>query len=147
MHGEELNADIINDLLVLLTQFTLQRRNVLTRNLRRMNDPSFVPCDLAVEDFSDILNAAITEYVVNHRLLLRDTEAIHFGPQATVRLEPLPDHHGQQLRTQCKADYIQYQLDKLAENALNERLALKLLSIKQNRGLPVDDCVSFKKLA
>ena len=60
VHVEELSADILSDLLILLTQFTLQRRQVLTRNLRRMNDPSFVPCDLAVEDFSDILNAAIS---------------------------------------------------------------------------------------
>ena len=138
MRLAEANTDIISELLVLLTQFTLTRRRVLSQNLRHQNKPGFAPCDLSVDAFSDILNEAITHYILNNRLVLRDTDHIHFGPNNTVKLDAVPDPEANELLKRDKAAYVQYQLGKLSENALNEKVTLKLLHFKQKQAMVSD---------
>ena len=130
----ERETDFISDLLSLLKEFTTTRRRILMQNIRRVHQNDHIPCDLAVKDFSNILNEAITEYLLNQRLILRDTDAIHFGPCATVDLTPVRDDKAKQLLMQSKADYIGYQCQRLTENSMNEKMACKLMQLRQGYG-------------
>lgn len=131
MQLTELNTDIISELLLLLTQFTRFRHRILKQNLQCVRAPRFLPKDLKADEFSEILNHAITEYIQNQRLILRDTETMSFGPNATVMFKPVPDPEARKLLKKNKTDYVQFQNKKIQENTLNERIAKKLLCMKR----------------
>ena len=131
MQLTELNTDIISELLLLLTQFTQIRHRILKQNIQCAGTQKYLPKDLRADEFSEILNHAITEYILNQRLILRDTDTISFGPNATVRFTPVPDPEARTLLNQNKTDYVQFQNRKIKENSLNEIIAKKLLGIKR----------------
>ena len=84
-------TDNVSELLAEIVVFTQARRNILTQNIRDLDEPGFVPKDLAVEEFSHLLNHAIAEHIQNERLVLRDTANIKFGPNGSLRLKPVVD--------------------------------------------------------
>ena len=131
MQLTELKTDIISELLLLLTQFTQIRHRILKQNIHCVGTQKYLPKDLKADEFSEILNHAITEYILNQRLILRDTETISFGPNATVMFTPVPDPEARKLLKQNKTDYVEFQNKKIRENTLNERIAKKLLGIKR----------------
>lgn len=132
MQLTEFNIDIITELLTLLTQFTQTRHRILTQNIQCAGTHNFIPKDLRADEFSETLNIAITEYILNQRLILRDTETISFGPNTTAMFTPVPDPDAKILLDHSKSGYVQFQNKKIKENALNEKIALKLLGIKRN---------------
>lgn len=136
MHLDASQTDHINELLALLVAFTKTRCQVLVNNLRRMDVPGFSPQDLAIEAFSKTIDRAISEHLLNNRIVLCDTDAIHFGPNLSLELDPVPDPQADRLLQQDRQGYIEYQTKKLLENALHEKLSLKLLQAKQQ--LPED---------
>jgi hypothetical protein len=97
-----------------------------------MDTQEYIPKDLRADEFSEILNEAITEYVLNQRLILRDAETISFGPNATATFTPVPDPEARILLHSSKAAYLQLQNKKIRENTLNEKIAMKLLGVKRD---------------
>jgi flagellar basal body rod protein FlgB len=107
------------------------------QNIINVQDPGFIPKELEVDEFSDVLNNAIDEHVRNNRLVLRDTENIKFGTSGGIELKPIVDEHGIKLLEEDKEEYIERQINKLWENALNQKLAAELLRQKQGT-IPID---------
>ena len=123
MKPPSLVTDNIAELLVKILEFTQTRQKVLTRNINNLRSPGFVPCDLDVDEFSELLRA--------HRLLLRDTENIKFGPSGAFQVEPVPDDHAKKLLEHNPDQYIELQINKLMQNSINQKIATELLKQKQ----------------
>jgi hypothetical protein len=80
------------------------------------------------------MDYAISEYLVHQRILLVDTDTIRFGPNMTLELESRPDLQAHALLQHDRQAYVQYQTQRLLENGLNEKVALRLLETKQPLG-------------
>ena len=132
MQLTELNTDIISELLMLLTKFTRIRHRILRQNIQCAGARKYRPKDLRADEFSETLNHAITEYILNQRLILRDTDTISFGPNSTAMFTPVPDPEAGRLLKLNKIDYVQFQNRKIKENTINEKIAKKLLGIKRD---------------
>jgi len=131
MQLEAPEANHISELLAMLVAFTKTRRQVLANNIIKMDVSGFSPQDLATDDFSRTMNNAISEYLAHQRILLIDTDTIRFGPNMSLELEAVPDGQAHALLQHDRQAYVEYQTERLVENALNEKVALKLLETKQ----------------
>ncbi len=131
MQLEAPETNHIGELLAMLVAFTKVRRQVLANNLRDMDRVGFSPQDLAIGEFSETMNCAISEYLEHQRIVLFDTDSIHFGPNMALELESVPDPQACELLQCDRKGYVEYQTGRLMENALNEKVALKLLVAKQ----------------
>ncbi len=128
-------TDNITDLLVKIIEFTQARQKVLTRNINNIHDCQFVPEDLAVDEFSGLMNGAINEHIRNHRLVLCDTENIKFGAGGNFKVKPMPDKRAKEVLEKDANEYLELQVNKLLENSLNQRVAAELLRQKQETTL------------
>ncbi len=124
-------TDNITELLVKIIEFTQTRQKILTENINDIHNPGFVPKDLAVGEFSDLLNNAINEHIQNQRLVLCDTESIKFGVSGSFEVKPVTDEYAKELLEEDRNEYIELQINKLLENSLNQRVAAELLRQKQ----------------
>ena len=124
-------TDNVAEVLVKIIEFTQARQKVLTRNINSVHCPGFIPEDLAVQEFSSLMNNAVSEHIQNRRLLLCDSENIKFGPAGSFQVKPVPDKHAKRLLKEDSEEYIELQINKLLENRLNQRIAAELLSQKQ----------------
>jgi flagellar basal body rod protein FlgB len=124
-------TDNITELLVKIIEFTQTRQRVLTRNINNIHSPGFIPKDLAVDDFCNLLSNAINEHITNRRLVLCDTENIKFGISGGFEVKPVTDKYAKQLLEENQDEYIELQINKLLENSLNQRIAAELLRQKQ----------------
>jgi len=127
MNLQAMITDNISELLVKIIEFTQNRQKILTCNINRMHHCDFVPMDLAVDEFSDLLNTAIAEHMRNRRLVLCDTENIKFGIGGELEVKPVIDREAFELFEDCQDEYIEDQINRLLENALNQRVAAELL--------------------
>jgi flagellar basal body rod protein FlgB len=130
-------TDNITEILIKIVKFTQTRQKILIQNIINVQNPGFVPKELEVNEFSDVLNNAIDEHVQNQRLVLRDTENIKFGASGSIELNPVIDEHGIKLLEENRDEYIERQINKLWENSLNQKLAAELLRQKQGT-IPID---------
>jgi len=130
-------TDNITEILIKIVKFTQTRQKILIQNIINAQNPGFVPKELEVNEFSDVLNNAIDEHVQNQRLVLRDTENIKFGTSGSIELNPVIDEHGIKLLEENRDEYIERQINKLWENSLNQKLAAELLRQKQGT-IPID---------
>ena len=124
-------TDNITELLTKIVVFTKMRQKILIRNINNVDNPDFVPMDLAIKEFSLLLNVAIDEYSRSRRLLLKDSENIKFGKSGSFEVTAAVDKYAQKLFTENRNEYIEAQLNKLMENSLNQRIASELLKQKQ----------------
>ncbi len=131
MNLASLITDNITELLVKIIEFTQTRHKILTENITNIHSPGFVPEDLVVDEFSDLLSSAIDEHIANRRLVLRDTENIKFGISGSFEVKPVVDKYAKELLEENRDEYIELQINKLLENALNQRVAAELLRQKQ----------------
>ena len=131
MNLASLITDNITELLVKIIEFTQTRHKILTENITNIHSPGFVPEDLVVDEFSDLLSSAIDEHIANRRLVLRDTENIKFGISGSFEVKPVVDKYAKELLEENREEYIELQINKLLENALNQRVAAELLRRKQ----------------
>ena len=142
MNLMSLITDNISEILIKIVKFTQTRQKILIQNIINFKNPGFVPKELEVNEFSDVLNNAIDEHVRNRRLVLHDTENIKFGVSGSLELKPIVDEHGIKLLEENRDEYILRQIHKLWENSLNQKLAAELLRQKQgtipNRSLTID---------
>jgi len=137
MNLMSLLTDNITEILIKIVKFTQTRQKILIKNIINVQNPGFIPKELEVDEFSDVLNHAIDEHVQNRRLVLRDTENIKFGTSGSIELKPIIDEHGIKLLEDNKEEYIERQINKLWENSLNQKLAAELLRQKQGT-IPID---------
>jgi flagellar basal body rod protein FlgB len=127
MNAQVLIMDNITELLVKIISFTKTLRKVLTDNINNMHNAGFVPRDLPVNEFSQLLDYAIDEHTQNHRLVLYDTENIKFGKGGNFKVRSMIDKYAKNLLDKNPAEYLALQINKLLENALNQKVAEKLI--------------------
>jgi len=131
MKLSSLITDSITELLVKIIEFTQTRQKLLARNISNSHSPSFTPQDLAIDEFSELLNRAIHEYIRRQRLVLCDTENIKFGISGSFQVKPVVDRFAKELLEKSRDEYLELQINKLLENSLNQRIAVELLRQKQ----------------
>ncbi len=131
MNLTSLITDNVTEILVKIIEFTRTRQKILTQNITNVNNAGFVPKELAVNEFSGLLNNALNEHIRNQRLLLRDTENIKFGVKGSFEVKPMVDEHSKELFEENRDEYLELQITKLLENSLNQRVAAELLRQKQ----------------
>lgn len=131
MNLTSLITDNITELLVKIIEFTQSRQKILTQNINNIHRPGFVPKDLAVDEFSGLLNNAINEHTRSRRLLFCDTKNIKFGAAGRLETQPTIDKYAKELLEKNRNEYIELQINKLLENSLNQRVAAELLRQKQ----------------
>jgi flagellar basal body rod protein FlgB len=137
MNLMSLLTDNISEILIKIVKFTQTRQKILIQNIINVQNPGFIPRELEVDEFSDLINNAIDEHIRNQRLVLRDTENIKFGASGNIELKPIIDEHGIKLLEEDRNEYIERQINKLWENSLNQKVAAELL--RQKRGtIPID---------
>ena len=131
MNLASLISDNINEILVKIIKFTKTRRKILIQNITNVHNPGFVPKDLAVNEFSDLLNNAIDEHLQHQRLVLLDTENIKFGDNGNFEVRHVIDEQSKELFEENQDEYFELQINKLWENSLNQKVAAELLKQKQ----------------
>ena len=131
MNLASLITDNIAELLVKIVEFTQTRQKILSRNINNVHSFGFVPKDLEVDEFSELLSEAIDEHIRNRRLVLRDTENIKFGISGSFEAKPVVDEYAKELLEESRDEYLELQISKLLENSLNQRVAAELLRQKQ----------------
>ncbi|MDD5326391.1 MAG: hypothetical protein PHY02_01090 [Phycisphaerae bacterium] len=124
-------TDNISELLVKIIEFTRSRQKILTLNINNINSPGFVPKDLVVEEFCSLMNNALSEHIQSRRLLFRDTRNIKFGASGKLDIQPTVDSYAEKLLKENRNEYLEFQINKLSENSLNQRVATVLLRQKQ----------------
>ena len=134
MNLTSLVTDNIAELLVKIIEFTQSRQKILTQNINNIHNPGFVPKDLAVDEFSGLLNNAINEHTRSQRLLLCDTKNIKFGAASSLEAQPTIDKYAKELLEENRNEYLKLQINKLLENSLNQRVAAELLRQKTGNG-------------
>ncbi len=127
MNLQSMLTDNITELLIKIIEFTQTRQKVLTRNINCMHYAGFVPMDVAVDEFSELLNMAIDEHMHNQRLLFCDTQNIKFGADGNLEVEAVIDEYALELLEDSRDEYLEEQINKLLENSLNQRVAAELL--------------------
>jgi len=135
MNITPLITDNITEILVKIIEFTHNRQKILTQNITNVNNPGFVPKELAVNEFSDLLNNALDEHIRNQRLILCDTENIKFGVSGSFEVKPILDEQSKELLEENRDGYLELQINKLLENSLNQRLAAEFLRQKQKSSI------------
>ena len=138
MNLMSLITDNVTEILIKIVKFTQTRQKLLIQNIINVQNPGFVPQELEVDEFSDLLNNAIDEHVRNQRLVLCDTENIKFGASGSIELKPVVDEHGIKLLEEDRDEYIERQISKLWENSINQKVAAELL--RQKQGTIPSDC-------
>ena len=131
MNLTSLITDNISEILIKIIEFTHARQKILTQNIINLHLPGFIPKELGVDEFSNLLNQAIDEHIRTQRLVFYDTENIKFGPFGDLVAKPLADETGRVLLDENQYEYIEFQINKLWENSLNQKFAAELL--RQNQ--------------
>ena len=130
MNLTSLITDNITEILIKIVKFTQSRQKILIQNIINIHKPGFVPRELEVDEFSNVLNNAIDEHVQSQRLVLCDTDNIKFRAAGDLELSPIVDEHGERLLEEDQDKYIELQIDKLWENSLSQKVAAELLRQK-----------------
>ena len=131
MNLSALVTDNITEILIRIVKFTQTRHKILVQNIINIRDPEFVPKELEVNEFSNLMSSAVDEHVRNQRLVLRDTENIKFDPGGCLEVHPVVDELSKKLFEENREEYLERQINKLWENSLNQKLAAELLRQKQ----------------
>ncbi len=133
-------TDGVTELLVNIIEFTDIRRKILQQNIDNMHTPGYVPKDLPIDEFSELLDEAIDDYVQNRQYLLCDGANVKFDGRLYVR--PVSDAAAMLLLEEDQNRYLESQIDKLMENSLNRRLAEELLRRKAEKDLSLQATVN-----
>lgn len=127
-----LATDNITEVLVKVIQFTRARQKLLARNINNVRTGGFVPRDLPVAEFCAVLHHALEQHIANRWLVLCDTKYIKFGFAGKLDLKPVIDVLAEKLLRDDPDCYLEFELNKLFENTLNQRIAAELLKQKRN---------------
>lgn len=131
MNSSGLISDNVAELLVKILDFTIARHKILSENINSMYSENFTPMDLPVEEFAALMEFAVVEHKKNKRLLLCDTENVKFGLNGAFNAEPVLDENARKLLALDTNEYLEFELKKLSENSINQKIAAELLKQKQ----------------
>jgi len=131
MNLTSLITDNISEILTILMEFTQIRQRILIQNIININVPEFIPLEIEVDEFSNLLNDAIDEHIKTSRLVLYDTENIKFFSDGGFDVTPIYDEKSRKLLEKNHDEYLELQINKLWENSLNQKVAAELLKQKQ----------------
>ena len=132
MNLTSLLSDNISEILALLIEFTHTRQRILIQNIINSHVPGFMPKELEVDEFSNLLSFAIDEHIRTQRLVLCDTENIKFDSDGNLDITPIDDEQGKELIEDNIDGYLELQINKLWENSLSQKVAAELLKQKQD---------------
>jgi len=124
-------TDNITELLLKVLKFTKIRHKIINENINNIDNPGYTPKDLPVEQFSEILNEALSEHLCNNRLILADTNTIKFKANGKFEIVAVEDAKAVKLLRTSRDKYLEMQINKLMENTLNRKLTSQLLTQKQ----------------
>jgi len=124
-------VDNLTEILFKVLEFTQIRQKILVSNFRDVDKPGFIPTDLPNCEFADVLNVALDEHIKNNRLLFTDTNNIKFLRGGCFEASPVPDNYARYLLKISRERYLRFQVDKIIENALNQKFAAQLLRQKR----------------
>ena len=125
-------TDNIEELLTKIIEFTKTRQKILMENITNIDEPGFVPSDLPVDEFADAIDIAVNEHVRSERLLFCDSENVKFGAEGNFATSAVEDEATKELFENDIDKYLSQQAKKLAENRLNNIVAVDML--EQKRG-------------
>ncbi len=131
MNLTSLINDNITEILTLFIEFSQARQKILIQNIKNSHIPGFVPKELDVMEFSNLLNFAIDEHIRTNRLVLYDTKNIKFGSDGDFNFTSIEDECCKMLIEDNIDEYFERQIKKLWENSLNQKVAVELLKQKQ----------------
>ncbi len=131
MNLTSLITDNISEILMKIIEFTHARQKILAQNITNLNTPNFIPQELEVDEFSDLLHNAIDEHIRTQRLILHDSENIKFGLSGNFMVKPVNDEIAKEILKENRDEYLELQINKLWENSLNQKMAAELLRQKQ----------------
>jgi flagellar basal body rod protein FlgB len=135
MNLTSLITDNVTEILIKIIEFTQARQKILARNITSFHLPGFVPEELEVNEFSSLISDALNKHALTQQLILRDTKHIKFGCSGSFEVKPITDKHSKELLDESQDEYIKFQINKLWENSLNQKLAAELLRQRQGIGL------------
>ena len=124
-------TDNISEVLVKIIEFTKARHEILSENLSNTENPEFVPKDLAVEEFSSLLQSALKEHIQNKRIVFFDSDNIKFDINSRFKVKAIVDAYAKELLKENRDEYIKLQVNKLLENSLNHKVAAEILRQKK----------------
>jgi hypothetical protein len=139
MNLPTLATDNITEVLLKIIVFTQTRQKILIQNINSVHTLDFVPKDLPVDEFSNLICRAIGDSDFSHRLVLRDGQNVKFGTGGNFEAMPIIDEQAKLLLAKDRNEYLRVQINKLLENSLNQRIATELLKQKQA------DCSGFSR--
>jgi flagellar basal body rod protein FlgB len=135
-------TDNITELLLKIIEFTQARQKILIQNINSIHTWGFVPKDLPVDEFSNLMLFAINEHANNQRLVLCDGQNIKFGVNGSFETTPIIDEDAKLLIEKDRNEYLRVQTAKLLENMINQKIALKLLRQKQLEERCLGECLN-----
>ena len=130
MNLPETITDNLTEILFKVIVFTRNRHKILIQNINQIRSPGFTPKDMPVDEFSKLLRLALCEYAQTRRLLFIDGQNVKFGSNGRFSALPVIDKKAKQLLNTDRDEYLQLQVNKLLENAINQRIAAELLKNK-----------------
>lgn len=142
-HGQ--TTDNITEVLVRIIEYTEQRRDVLTRNIFDYHRENFYPQDMPEAEFAQRMTEAVSEHLRSERLMFRDSNHVQFQAGGAFNIQPVKDVQAQELLHGNVRDYLKFQVHKLSENLMNNRIAAELLRHQQQRHCSVHPCIKAEK--
>ena len=124
-------TDNIIEILSKIVKFTERRHEILMQNMIHIKNPGFIPHDLDVDGFAELMTEAVSEHVRTERLLLRDNENIKFGTNGLFESLPIEDENADKLLKKDIKKYLKLQIRKLSENMINQKVAIELIKERQ----------------
>lgn len=125
-------TDNISELLFKILEFTQHRQKILIQNINFADKSGFVPKDLPVDEFADLMFLALSEHTNSQRLLLCDGRDVKFGAEGSFEVRIITDEQAGRLLSENRDEYLQYEVNKLFENSLNQRIACELIRHRQS---------------
>jgi flagellar basal body rod protein FlgB len=142
MNLPTLVTDNITELLLKIIEFTQTRQKILIQNINAVHTDGFVPTDLPVDEFSNVMLQALSEHARSQRLLLQDGQNVKFGAGGSFKTTPIIDEDAKRLFEQDRDEYLRNQINKLLENSLNQRIATEMLKQRQAEELCLGRCLN-----
>lgn len=129
---QTLTADNVIEVLEKIVEFTQRRHDILTDNILNVTTDGFIPMDLNVDGFADVMANAVAEHIENDRLVMMDMKDLQFGENGTFTSDASVDHHSHSLLQDDVQNYLRHQIRKYSENLLNKKFAFEILKQRQN---------------
>ena len=126
MNSASLAMDNITGVLVAVLKFTRSRHKLLVSNMTNARTPGYVPMDLPVNEFAEMMERVVDEGAFNGRIAGCCGDNVRFNAQ------PIVDDYIKHLFENDTKEYMKLQKKKIVENLQNQRVAAELLLEKRS---------------